>query len=399
LTAGPGESILRPMSQRTPRAERFSEAEKAALSGTALQAAARIAIQDSLAVKRDEKVLIVTNPDAEVSAIARALYDASVDAGARPVLIYQPTKTQLDFAEEAVIAAFRSEPDVVVSMSAEKLGKDRTGTASPYEAAGKSWNHLFHAQLYGSKTCRAFWSPSVTLDSFVRTVPIDYAVLRDRCARIKQVLDQAVSVRVTAPAGTDVEIGLRGRIAKCDDGAFGAPGSGGNLPAGETFISPENGTARGTIAFDGSISLHDGDIVIREPIVCALEAGYIVSISGGAEAEALGATVALAERNAREYEAGGKLPAGSGAVYAKNARNIGELGIGLNPEARVSGNMLEDEKAIRTCHFAVGHNYDEDAPALIHLDGLVTRPTIVALLPDGTEVEIERDGELTADFS
>jgi len=77
----------------------------------------------------------------------------------------------------------------------------------------------------------------------------------------------------------------------------------------------------------------------------------------------------------------GKLPRGSGEIYAKNARNIGELGIGLNPRATISGNMLEDEKAFSTCHFAVGHNYDEDAPALIHLDGLVKNPTITALYP------------------
>ena len=60
----------------------------------------------------------------------------------------------------------------------------------------------------------------------------------------------------------------------------------------------------------------------------------------------------------------------------KNARNIGELGIGLNPAASINGNMLEDEKAFHTCHFAIGQNYDNDAPSLIHLDGVVRNPTI-----------------------
>jgi leucyl aminopeptidase (aminopeptidase T) len=83
-----------------------------------------------------------------------------------------------------------------------------------------------------------------------------------------------------------------------------------------------------------------------------------------------------------------------GAVYRKNARNIGELGIGLNPQAKISGNMLEDEKAFKTCHFAIGHNYDEDAPSLIHLDGLVKLPTIAAIMPDGSERRIETDGNL-----
>jgi leucyl aminopeptidase (aminopeptidase T) len=70
------------------------------------------------------------------------------------------------------------------------------------------------------------------------------------------------------------------------------------------------------------------------------------------------------------------------------------LGIGLNPAARISGNMLEDEKAFSTCHFAIGQNYDDDAPSLIHLDGLVKNPTITAFMPDGSKRVIEQNGVL-----
>ncbi|MDR3193240.1 MAG: aminopeptidase [Treponema sp.] len=363
-----------------------------------LREAARIAIEVSLKVKPGEQVLIITNPSHDVSVIARALYDAAIDAGGRPVLVYQPVKTQLDFAEPAVIAAFSARPEVVISMSAEKLGKDEQGIAKPYEHKGSHYDHIFHLQMYGEKTCRSFWSPATSIDSFIHTVPIDYAELKRRCAGIKAVLDAAVSVRITGPGGTDAVFGLRNRRAFSDDGDFSAGGAGGNLPAGETFISPENGTAQGIIVFDGSISLHKGDMVIREPIRCVLEKGFVREIGGGEEAAALRHTVETAERNAREMEKAGKLPPGQGEIYARNARNIGEIGIGLNPAARITGSMLEDEKAFHTCHFAVGLNYDRDAPALIHLDGLVRNPTIVALDPGGGETVIERDGELTEAF-
>jgi len=360
----------------------------------ALQEAARIAIEDSLKVKRDERVLIVSNPSGDVSLISQALFDAVIRVRARPVLIYQPVKTQMDFADPVVIEAFKARPDVFISMSAEKLGKDEAGITRPYQHETTQYDHIFHLQLYGEKTSRAFWSPSTNLESFIRTVPIDYTLLAQRCNAIKNILDRAAAVRVTAPGGTNVYIGLKGRLAKSDDGDFSRPGTGGNLPAGETFISPENGTAQGFIAFDGSISLHDRDILIHEPIRCTLEGGYITTIEGGVEARELLQTITMAEGRAAEYEKAGRLPAGSGAIYAKNARNIGELGIGLNPLARITGNMLEDEKAFRTCHFAVGHNYDEDAPALIHLDGLVKDPTIVAIFEDGREQLIEEAGEL-----
>ena len=363
-----------------------------------LREAARIAIAVSLKVQEGEQVLIITNPVPDVSAIAEALYDACLEAGGRPALIFQPVKSQLDFAEPPVIAAFEAKPEVVISLSAEKMGKDQKAIAAPYAYNGALYDHIFHLRLYGEKSCRAFWSPSTTVESFIRTVPVDYAELGRRCAAIKEILDRAVSVQVRAPGGTDITLGLRGREAKADDGDFSRPGTGGNLPAGETFVSPENGTSRGRISFDGSISLHEGDIIIREPIDCTVEDGFITAIRGGVEADRLLQTIEAAERNARAFEHAGKLPMGSGETYARNARNIGELVIGLNPAARISGQMLEDEKAFHTCHFAVGMNYDEDAPSLIHLDGLVKNPTITAVFEDGTERVIEREGALEEDL-
>jgi leucyl aminopeptidase (aminopeptidase T) len=359
-----------------------------------LSEAALIAIRDSVKVQRDEKVLIITNPLPDVLAISEALYAAAEAAGGKPTIMVQPVKAQMECAEEAVIAAFESHPDVVISISAEKLGKDREGMETPYEWDGVNYDHVFHYQLHGAKTLRAFWSPGVTVEMFKKTVPIDYAELHARCARIKAVLDAAESVRVTNPKGTDIVVGVAGRLAKADDGDFSMPGSGGNLPAGEAFISPALGTSRGTIVFDGSIANAMGDIIIREPIRCAVEGGFVTRIEGGEEAATLEKTLAEAAANARAMARRGELPADSAEAYATNARNIGELGIGLNPKAAVVGNMLEDEKAFRTCHFAIGANYDDDAPALIHLDGLVSSPTIVARDAKGRETVIEKDGEL-----
>ncbi len=361
-----------------------------------LEAAARIAIVDSLKMARDEKLLIITNPRPEVLAVSMALYAAAEEVGARPTVMIQGVKAQMDYAEEAVLAAFESQPDVVISLSAEKLGKDRMGIMRPYTWGDVSYDHVFNYQLHGSKTMRAFWSPSVTVEMFKKNVPIDYAQLRSRCARLKAILDEAAFVRVTNRNGTDILVGVEGRKAKLDDGDYSLPGSGGNLPAGEVFISPCLGQSNGLIVYDGSISDSAGDIMIREPIRCRVEGGFVVDIAGGAEAAALRAAVDGAKAKALAMGADGSLGEDKAAAYARNARNIGELGIGLNPSAEIVGNMLEDEKAFRTCHFAIGSNYDEDAPALIHLDGLVTRPTITAITAAGKETLIEKDGEFLA---
>jgi aminopeptidase len=359
-----------------------------------IRKAAKVVIGSSLRLKRGETFLIVANPERELMEISLSLYDEAAAVGASPTLILQPVKSQTDYAEKAVIAAFESLPDAFASISAEKLGKDRDGIRKPYEWEGLRYDHIFHYQLHGAKTLRAFWSPGLTRAMFAKTLPIDYASLKKRCAALSGALAGSAYARVTNAAGTDILVGLRDRAPKSDDGDFSKPGLGGNLPAGEVFVSPELGASDGRIVFDLSIAAIKGDILIREPIRCRVEGGFVVDIAGGAEAAALRATLDSGVAAAKKLGREGSLSAEKADCYARNARNLGELGIGLNPAAGIVGNMLEDEKAFGTCHFAIGANYDEDAPALIHLDGLVSRPTIVAIGTDGKETPILREGRL-----
>jgi len=359
-----------------------------------LYRAAETAVQDVLKVKPGERVLIVTNPEEDVSEISQALYRAAVEAQARPTLMYQPVKSQLDFAEPEVIGAIKSAPEVLISMSANKIGKDEEAIAHPYMVDGKPIPNTFHYLMETKKT-RSFWSPSVTREMFASMVPVDYVRMKREAAWVKDIFDRAVEIRVTAPAGTDVRFSVAGRKGMVDDGDFSRPGEGGNLPAGETFVSPVVGTTEGLIVFDGSISSHDGIIIIEEPIRVTYQNGFITDITGGEEAERLKETIRLGEENAHTFEKEGKLGPGQGASYAKNARSLGELGIGLNPAAVITGNMLGDEKVYKTCHFAIGSNYDDDAEALIHLDGLVMDPTVVAVMEDGSEEYVARQGVLT----
>lgn len=358
--------------------------------------AARVVVSRVLALKPGEQFLIVSNPGGESDAIARALFDAAIALGAETTLVFQSEKDQLTFANRAALAAFGSSPDAVASISANKLGKDRIAQANPFVLPdGRKFDHIFNYQLEGLKTLRAVWSPGLTVDMFTRTATIDYDLLYRRCAALVSALDGAATVHVTAPGGTDIRVPVLGRRPMSDDGDFTRAGTGGNIPAGEVFISPFVGKSEGVIVFDGSVSLNDGDLIVREPVRVTVKAGYVESVTGGAEARALLESIEAGERKALEFEREGKLPAGSGASYARNARNLGELGIGLNPAAEIRGNMLEDEKAFHTCHFAIGSNYDDDAEAMIHLDCLVREPTIVVEYPDGKRRVIEEKGRLT----
>ncbi|MFH1144332.1 MAG: peptidase M17 [Candidatus Eisenbacteria bacterium] len=361
-----------------------------------LAVAAGTAMGEVMRVRRGERVVIITNPLDDVLTISAALYDAALDRGADAVILVQPVRTSLEMASDAVIHALRSHPDVICSISAAKLGKDRFGLEKAYRFPphpGK-WPHIFDA-LMGAKKARAFWSPSVTLDMFSRTVAVDYRRIAAQARKLKRVLDAADRVHVTAPGGTDIEIGLRGRKAHLDDGSFGKPGTGGNLPAGEAYISPALCDAQGVMVFDGSLSAADGGAFVpRRPVTVEVRDGFVTAVRGGAGARRLEQSFALGEQAARKMSGRPGWSAKRVASYTRNVRHLGELGIGLNPAARVTGNMLEDEKILGTCHVAIGSNYDEDAEAFTHLDCLIQSPTIATLGRAGARRIIMKAGKI-----
>ena len=85
----------------------------------------------------------------------------------------------------------------------------------------------------------------------------------------------------------------------------------------------------------------------------------------------------------------------------EDARIVGELGIGINPGARITGNMLEDEKAIGTAHIAFGNN--EDFPggghnrSKIHRDYLFYNPSIKIFYKNNSEKVFMEEGKIITD--
>jgi leucyl aminopeptidase (aminopeptidase T) len=131
-------------------------------------------------------------------------------------------------------------------------------------------------------------------------------------------------------------------------------GAFGNLPAGEAFISPIESSGEGTIVFDGALG---GFGLLDEPVPVTLSGGRMVSADGGRVAEWLAQTL----------DAGGEF-----------GRCIAELGIGTNPAARMTGNIIEDEKALGTIHLAFGTSAGIGGVnrSSVHIDGLVLRPSV-----------------------
>ena len=129
------------------------------------------------------------------------------------------------------------------------------------------------------------------------------------------------------------------------------------------------GTSNGVIVFERVMTDIGG---LSEPVVVTVEDGLAVAIVGGEEAARL-----------RDMIDG-----------VPGATNLAELGIGLNPAARVSDDITESKKKQGTAHFALGDNaggYGGVVESPVHLDGMLFGVTITV---DGEE--IVRDGEVLA---
>ena len=76
----------------------------------------------------------------------------------------------------------------------------------------------------------------------------------------------------------------------------------------------------------------------------------------------------------------------------EHGRALAELGIGTNPAAILTGNVLEDEKVIGTIHLAFGTSAGLGGVnvAGVHIDGVLLRPTVELdgrlLVSDGRHV-------------
>ncbi len=73
------------------------------------------------------------------------------------------------------------------------------------------------------------------------------------------------------------------------------------------------------------------------------------------------------------------------AAGGEDGTNVAELGIGTNDSARLTGNILEDEKILGTIHVAFGdnHSFGGNIRVPSHQDGVVMAPTVTI---DGTTV-------------
>jgi len=299
-----------------------------------LNKSADIILRKCMDLKRNESCLIIT--DSKLIKIGEALYENSLKITHNSKIIKIP-----------ISESHGSEPP-----------KDVAGEMLKYDVilmpTTKSLSHTTARKKVYSRGARIASMPGITEDMMERALNVDFNRIKTLNEKLIKKFKNKNEIKITTKKGTNIEFDLKGRKWICDDGIYTKKGAFGNLPAGEIFIAPVEGKTSGKIICDASVG---GLGKVDKNIEIIVKNGFIENIKGG--------------KIAGKFR---KL------LKSKLYRNVAEFGIGTNYKAKITGNVLEDEKVLGTCHIAFGNNrhFGGKIDVPFHVDFVVKKPKIYA---------------------
>ena len=290
-----------------------------------------VVLEDCMGVQSNESVLILTDDGKQ--SIGQALYETAKDLAGEAVLMVMEKRRVSGEEPPAAVAEAMKGFDVILCPTTTSLSHT---------------NAKINAVKAGA---RMGSMPGITEDMFQQgAITANYQQVEARTLQMKALLTRAKTA-VIIKEGYRLEMSLENRSGIASTGIYRKSGEAGNLPSGEAYIAPLEGTAQGEMIIDGSMV---GIGILLSPLYVRLEAGRLVELKGD---------------NSDRLQ----------VLFEKEAnRVLGELGIGTNPAARLTGIILEDEKIEGTVHIAFGTNISFGGinKASCHLDGVILNPTL-----------------------
>jgi leucyl aminopeptidase (aminopeptidase T) len=299
-----------------------------------MKAAIRKIFDGNLAIKEDERILLVT--DEGKHAMARRFLDVAEELGHAAEIVTVPI------------------PEVHGVEPPEAVAREMLAADVIFIITTKSLSHTLARANATERGARIATMAGVTDDILRRFSRVDLVEMKARTNRIADVLDRGTRVLLTSEEGTDLTFSIAGRIAHGRKASiFDQPGYWGNIPCGEAFVAPIEDSVNGKLVIDGSIA---GIGLVDRNAAFTIERGEVVDVDGG--------------RAAREFEI---------LLDDSAKRQVAEFGIGTNDRAEITGITIEDEKVLGTCHIAFGNNrfFGGTNQVDFHVDCVMRAPTIV----------------------
>jgi leucyl aminopeptidase (aminopeptidase T) len=236
--------------------------------------------------------------------------------------------------------------------------------------ANNSTSHTNFRKLACAAGTRFASLPHFDPAMFFSSMQVDWQALVTRTERLAAAVNTAIALEATTPDGTSLRFSSVGRVAEGDTGILTAAGSFGNLPAGEVYLAPVEGSTEGVM-----VITHAPTRPLATPLKLVIRGGEVVEIIGD-------------EPYRDKLEAK--------FVESRLNRNIAELGIGTNDRATRPDNVLEAEKILGTIHVALGDNsgFGGTVSTPFHEDYVLFRPTLIAVTQNGDRRTLLADGQL-----
>jgi leucyl aminopeptidase (aminopeptidase T) len=298
-----------------------------------LERAVRAVVRDCLGVSTGEAVVVVANPATQ--GLGERLRAEAQDAGADAVLALMAERDSHAAEPPRPVAAAMRTCDVVLAPTVQSL------------------SHTSARKVASEGGARIGTLPGVTEEMLARVMSADMEGLRRNGHALADILTDGSEAHITCPQGSDLRLGIEGRKGISDAGELTEPGAFGNLPCGEAFIAPVEGTSEGALVVAGSIA---GIGMVSWPVTLDIEKGHVVNGTGAEGAQLLDLLT----------------------VHGEDGTNVAELGIGTNEKATLTGEVLEDEKLLGTAHVAFGASaaIGGTVQVPVHLDCVVLEPDV-----------------------
>jgi leucyl aminopeptidase (aminopeptidase T) len=316
-------------------------------SAITLVKGARLIVEHCMTVKKNDKVLIITD-DAHMR-IAESVAGVSYSLGAYPLI------TNVTHHVTACMASMAVSMEPPEHLAQAMLHSDVIIITTNLEWA----NRFAHVNPVKESVERGVKIASIEEGLGEWDLEIeDIEQITQRAEKIIAAMEGAKWVRVTSPAGTDVNVCIEGRpplkvVPVKEPGIMMGP-----IPLwGEVAYAAVEDKTYGKIVVDGIMLGVGISGTLPEPMTWIIKDGRAVDISGGEAAEKLKKVVADAE---------------------ENANTIAEFAIGTSHK-EILGSPSE-KGMLGTVHFALGDNAHcypgGQSWCSVHLDGNVRNVSI-----------------------
>lgn len=280
---------------------------------------AEITVRDLVRPEPGDPFLIITDTEQDIS-LAEACLAAGIRAGADTQLIVKPRTPRNSAEPLGPVLANAILGSKLILVFCDGVGRDEA---------------MIEARRRGTRTLST--DVNGIEDYVVRAVvDVDVEKMIRNGELVKKLWEQTEIGRVTTPQGTDVTFQLKPRITFVDDGALSRDGEDDFFPGAQISVAVVEDTFNGTMVVDASDGLQG---VVQNPYTLTIEEGVITAIEGGREAEVV--------KNWLE------------SLDEPKVYRHSHMSLGMNPEAGISGNLIEDERMLGALDFGWGYQYPE----------------------------------------